>query len=233
MASVDKDSVWTFSRRHMFLVFLGLPLTLLTSSLSIAQTTTSGGLTGVVTDPSGAVVANADVKIRNNSQGTTQSAQTDRGGVYRFFFLAPARYALSVSHTGFRTESRTVTVLLGPPVSVNVTLQVARAEASVSVSAEAPLLNAENGDVSTTVNAQQIAEVPNPGNDLTYIAMTAPGAVMNTDGGYGFSVLGMPSTSYLFTIDGLNNNENGENTAVGGLLGAAVWGRTKCKKRQW
>jgi len=68
------------------------------------------------------------------------------------------------------------------------------------------------------MNTQQIAEVPNPGNDISYIAMLAPGSVMNTDAGYGFSILGMPSNSYLFTIDGLNNNENGENTAVGGLL---------------
>src|SRR5229473_8196545 len=136
-----------------------------------AQTTTSGELTGVVTDPSGAVVVGADVEIKNNSKGTTQSMKTDRDGAYRFSFLAPARYTLTVSHDSFRIESRAANVLLGPPVSVNVTLQVAKATASVSVTAEAPLVHSENGDVSTTMNVQQIAEVPNPGNDLTYIAM--------------------------------------------------------------
>jgi hypothetical protein len=94
------------------LVFLGLLLLMLLSALSIAQTTTSGGLTGVVTDPSGAVIPNADVEIKNTSKSTTQSAITDREGGYRFFFLAPARYMLTVAHAGFETEKRAVDVLL-------------------------------------------------------------------------------------------------------------------------
>ena len=117
---------------------------------------------------------------------------------------------------GFQTESRAVDVLLGPPVTVNVTLRVAQATTTVSVTAEAPLVHAENGDVSTTMNQQQVSEVPNPGNDLTYIAQTAPGAIMNTDaigfGGSGnFSILGMPGTSNLFTLNGMNDNNNGPN----------------------
>jgi hypothetical protein len=54
-----------------------------------AQTTTSGGLTGVVTDPSHAVVPDADVEIKDTAKGTSQSTKTDREGVYRFFFLPP------------------------------------------------------------------------------------------------------------------------------------------------
>ena len=184
-----------------------------------AQTTTSGALTGVVTDPSSALVPHADVEIQDKGKGTIQRTKTDRGGVYSFFFLAPSSYMLTVTCDGFRSESRVVKVLLGPPVSVNVAMQVAKAMTSVSVTAEVPLIQAENGDVSTTMNLKQISELPNPGNDLTYVAVTAPGAVMNTDGVYGFSILGMPGSSYLFTIDGLNNNENGENTGGGGLLG--------------
>jgi len=214
MASFDKLAVRTLSRRFVLLLFLGLLLVLLISSLSIAQTTTSGGLTGVVTDPSGAVVPDAEVGITNTSKGTNQSLKTDRGGAYQFSFLAPARYMLTVAHAGFQTEKRAVDVLLGPPVTVNVALRVALATTSVSVTSEAPLLNAENGDVSTTMNQQQVSEIPNPGNDLTYIAQTAPGAIMNTDGiGYGgsgnFSILGMPGTSNLFTLNGMNDNNNG------------------------
>jgi hypothetical protein len=216
MASFDKLAVRTLSRRFMLLLFLGLLLVLLISSLSIAQTTTSGGLTGVVTDPSGAVVPDAEVGITNTSKGTNQSLKTDRGGAYQFSFLAPARYMLTVAHAGFQTEKRAVDVLLGPPVTVNVTLPVARASTTMSVTAEAPLVHAENGDVSTTMNQQQVSEVPNPGNDLTYIAQTAPGAIMNTDGiGYlgsgNFSILGMPGTSNLFTLNGMNDNNNGPN----------------------
>ncbi|HWY59872.1 MAG TPA: carboxypeptidase regulatory-like domain-containing protein [Terriglobales bacterium] len=186
-----------------------------------SQTTTSGGLTGVVTDPSNAVVPSADVKIRNNATGTIQTAKTDREGVYRFFFLAPGQFTLTVTLGGFQEESRAVRVPLGPPISVNVILAIASANTSLTVTQEAQAVQAENGDVSTTMGQKQISEVPNPGNDITYIAQTAPGAVMNTDNVYGgnFSILGMPTTSYLLTVDGMHINDNFSNTPLVGALG--------------
>jgi hypothetical protein len=140
--------------------------------------------------------------------------------VYRFFFLAPERYTLAVRASGFRKESRAVNVLLGPPVSVNVTLAIAHTSTTVTVMKEAPLIQAENGDVSATMNQKQISEVPNPGNDLTYIAQTAPGVVMNTEiqGLANFSILGMPGTSNRFTVNGMNDNDNGANLPLVGSL---------------
>jgi len=199
-----------------------------------AQTTTSGGLIGVVTDPSKAVIPDVYVEIRDNSKGTTQTTKTDREGVYRFFFLAPGSYTLTITHDGFQQVSRTVEVLLGPPVSVNATLEIMKRNTTVKVSGESPLLNTENGDVSSTMSQLQVSEVPNPGNDLTYIAQTAPGAIMNTDsignGGSGnFSILGMPGASNLFTLNGMSDNSsverhvNGQliplNTNISGVLG--------------
>jgi len=160
-----------------------------------AQTTTSGGLAGVVTDRTHAVLPNAHVEIKDAAKGTTQSTNTDKQGAYRFFFLAPSTYMLTVEGEGFRKESRIVNVLLGPPVTVNITLEIVKASSEVTVTDEAPLTQAEDGDVSTTMNQKQISEVPNPGNDLTYIAQTAPGVVMNTDlsSDSHFSILGMPA----------------------------------------
>jgi Carboxypeptidase regulatory-like domain len=185
-----------------------------------AQTATSGGLTGVVTDPSRALVPDAGVEIKDNAKGTTQSTKTDREGVYRFFFLAPERYTLTVTHAGFRRESRIANVLLGPPVTVNVTLELATERTTVNVTGEAPLIQSENGDVSSTMNQQQVAEVPNPGGDITYVAQMAPGAVMNTDqsGLANFSLLGMPGTSNLFFLDGMSENDNGLNLNLVGSL---------------
>jgi hypothetical protein len=103
---------------------------------------------------------------------------------------------------------------------VNVTLDIAKENTTVKVTGEAPLIQAENGDVSTTINQRQISDVPNPGNDLTYIVQTAPGVVMNTDiqGGANFSILGMPGTSYLYTMDGMNDNDNSINLSLVGSL---------------
>jgi hypothetical protein len=148
---------------------------------SCAQTTTSGGLTGVVTDASHAVVPDAVVDIKDNTKGANQSAKTDHEGVYQFFFLAPGRYFLTVTRDGFRQDSRAVNIPLGPPVTANVTLELAEASTTVKVMGETPIVQAENGDFSTTIGQKEISEVPNPGNDLTYIAQTAPGMVMSTD----------------------------------------------------
>ncbi len=202
------------------LFFSTLLLAISFSNELTAQTTTSGGLTGVVTDPTYAVVPGADVEIRDTAKGMTQSTKTDHEGVYRFFFLAPGRYTLAVTRGSFRKESRAVNVLLGPPVSVNVTLAIAQASATLTVTEDAPLLQAENGDVSTTMNQTQISEVPNPGNDLSYIAQTAPGVVMATDGGYyggNFSILGMPGTSNRFTVNGVDDSQNGNANQAGVL----------------
>ncbi len=196
-------------RLSLFLFSALLLLVPFSNQLS-AQTTTSGGLTGVVTDPSHAVVPDAVVELRDNSKGTIQTSKTDDYGVYRFFFLAPGRYTLAISHDGFRTESRDLNVLLGPPGRMNFALEIAKENTAVKVTGEAPLIQAENGDVSTTMDQTQISEVPNPGNDLTYIAQTAPGAIMNTDmpGSGSFSILGMPGDSYRFTVDGSSVTDN-------------------------
>ncbi len=189
-----------------------------------AQTMNSGGLTVAVSDPSQAVVPGAVVELRDNAKGTIQTAKTDPDGVYRFFFLAPSRYTLIVSRDGFRDTSEEVDVVLGPPRTLNITLEIAKQSTAIKVTGQTPLLQAENGDVSTVMNEKQISEVPNPGNDLTYLAQTAAGAIMNTDTiGVSYlgnvSILGMPGTSNLFTLNGMNNNNIQVNTNNSGALG--------------
>ena len=103
---------------------------------------------------------------------------------------------------------------------MNVTLELATERTTVDVTGEAPLIQSENGDVSTTINQQQVGEIPNPGGDITYVAQIAPGAIMNTDlpGLANFSILGMPGTSNLFFLDGMSENDNGLNLNLAGSL---------------
>jgi hypothetical protein len=130
MAASDQRAGQILGRRS-FLVLLGLLFATCISALT--QTTTSGGLTGMVTDPSKAVVPDADVEIKDNAKGTVQSTKTDRQGVYRFFFVAPGRYMLIVSHPGFREENEDVNVLLGPPGTRNITLAIVGEISTVNV----------------------------------------------------------------------------------------------------
>ena len=182
-----------------------------------AQSTTTGGLTGVVTDPSGAVVPGAVVKIRDNGKGDTQSTITNGDGVYLYSFLLPASYDLTVTHPGFRATSRTLYVSLGPPGTLNIQLKLeSSAGVTVRVTDEVPLLKAENGDASATIVQLQVSQLPNSGNDLAYVAQIAPGVIMNTDvaGFTNFSSLGMPGTSNLLTINGMSYNDLGLNVPM-------------------
>ena len=218
-----------------FLIFSILLLVSITlSRRAAAQTATSGGLTGVVTDPSNAVVPDANVELTDNAKGITQEKATSSTGEYAFFFVPPGNYTLEVAHVGFQTIRQVLDVNVGPPSTLNIRLLIAGTSSTVTVTGEVPLIHAENGDAASTKSALQVADVPNPGNDLTYIAQTAPGAIMNTDGiGFGgsgnFSILGMPGASNLFTLNGMNDNNsiehhvNGEsiisNTNNSGVLG--------------
>ena len=170
-----------WQKTSRFIVSYLVAACLFLSHALIAQTRVSGALTGVITDETNAVVPDAQIEIQNLAKGSTQSTKSGHDGVYQFSFLLPARYTLTVSHEGFREERRTVEVLLGPSVTVNIVLQVAPTSSEIRVSDEAPLIKAENGDVSATMNQKQISELPNQGNDLTNIVQLAPGVLMNTD----------------------------------------------------
>src|ERR1700730_12622072 len=180
-----------------------------------AQTTNSGGLAGTVTDPSDHFVPGATLELKDSAKGTLQSTKTDAEGAYVFSFLLPGSYTLRVSHPGFTAEIVPVDVLLGPPGTLHVEMAIAAVATTITVNASAPLINMDNGDASTTITERQVSEIPNPGNDLTYIVQTSPGVVMNTDQGGpqitlgNSSSLGMPGYSNLFTVNGMNSNDMG------------------------
>jgi hypothetical protein len=185
-----------------------LALVLVFAGLAWAQTQVTGDIVGVVADPSGAVVPNAKLTLMDNSKGVTQDVMANKDGGYRFSLLSPGSYTVTATASGFSSKNRTVDVNLGQITTVDFQLSVGATNQTVTVTEAAPVLQTENGNVATTMNQQQVMEVPNPGNDLTYIAQTAPAVVMNTQAGYGnFSSNGMSGTSNLFTLDGMDYND--------------------------
>src|SRR5215831_2273910 len=173
-----------------------------------AQSLTSGDIAGTVTDPSGAVIPNATLTLKSNDTGATQTRTTNAQGAYRFSLLAPGTYTVSVTASGFQATQKQVTVTVGQAANANLQMGLGSASQTVEVSASAGIVQTENADVSTTFSPDQVALVPNPGNDLSYVVQTAPGAVMNTQAGYGNSATyGLPATSNLFTVNGMNEND--------------------------
>ena len=91
---------------------------------------------------------------------------------------------------------------------------MAIARSVVNVTGESPLIHVENGDASSTMSTLRIAQVPNPGSDLSYVLTASPGAIVSTDGtSGGTSILGMPGHSNLFTLNGMTYTdlESGKN----------------------
>ena len=192
-----------------------------------AQNSLTGEISGTVTDPSGAVISGVSVTARSASTDVTQTATTNASGAFRFVFVKPDTYKLTVTRQGFRSTSETVVVNVGAIAIANVKLEVGQTSETVEVTAGVPLIETENANISTTYSSKQVENLPNGGNDITAYAQTAPGVLMNSSsgGGYGnFTAFGLPATSNLFTVNGndemdpyLNLNNSG---ATNLLLGA-------------
>jgi len=189
---------------------------------SFAQSSTTGTVTGVVKDPSGAVIPNAQIELKDNAKGTTTSTKSGANGAYTFSAVQPSNYTMTITATGFQSQSRTVEVPLGAPITLNVDMAVASGGTTVTVTEVAPLVQTQNGDAATSLSQQQISQIPNPGNDLSFVAQLAPGVVTNTQGGYGnLEAFGLPGTSNLFTVNGMDDNDpflNLNNSGASNLL---------------
>ena len=195
-------------KRFFVVVFALLVAMSLGSTRLAAQTSTTGDVAGTVTDPSGATVPDAKVTLTDDTKGTTQETKTNKDGVYHFYLLSPGPYTVSVTATGFQSFTRHSNVSVGQIATLDIQLSVGASSTTVTVTESVPLLQTENGDTARTVTEQQVQNVPNPGNDMSAIAQLAPGAIMNTQGGYGnVEAFGLPATSNLFTTDGMDDND--------------------------
>jgi hypothetical protein len=190
----------------------------------IAQSLSSGDLSGTVTDPSGAVVPNATVTLKSNGGGQNRSTTSNAAGAYRFSLLPPGSYTVSASAQGFSKAETVTTINIGQATVADVKLAVGSSSQTVEVTSAAPLVQADNAELSTNFDQTIVANAPNGGNDLTYIAQTAPGIQMNTGMGYGnFETAGLPATSNVFTMNGENqmdpylnlNNSGATNLMLG------------------
>lgn len=197
-----------FAQTHLLLLLVVMMAAIRVS----AQTSTTGDIAGVVTDPTAAVVSDAPITLKNVETGSSASTSTNAQGSYNFSLLQPGNYSVSANVAGFQKVLKTVRVTLGTSVTVNLQLSLSSQVESVDVSDQVTGVQTEDANLQTNFNAQQIALLPNPGNDLSAVALTAPGVVMNTTGGSVFGggnyeFFGLPSNSNVFTYDGANDND--------------------------
>ena len=182
-------------------------LILVMSSSAFGQTTTTGAISGVVTNPNKEVVPGASVTARNTETNKEDSAVTDDQGSFRVVNLQPGIYTVLVNASGFGlfTQDRVV-VEVGRITPLSVEVAVGALTGEVEVTSEAPVINTNQQDFSNNFNQTSINELPINGRRWSNFALLAPGAV--PDGTFGLiSFRGISGLLNNSTIDGGDNNQ--------------------------
>jgi hypothetical protein len=199
-------------------VLAGLVLSLLPLG-AFAQGETTSAIVGQVTDATNAAIPGATITITNRETALQRSAKTDDEGRFNFPQLKPGTYSVRVEAEGFDPQQYdNVFSGLGQKQTVNFRLKVAQSNQTVEVNGTALLINPENPNTSTNLNAPALENLPNPGGDLTYPLQFAAGALVNTAGsgndfvggtnGYGnVEFNGLPALSNGYIVDGLETND--------------------------
>ena len=177
--------------------------------------TTKGSISGVITDPSGAIVQNASVTATPVAGGESRSATTGDHGEYRIELLPPGEYTVTVKASGFaELKAANVAVRASVVTPQNLQLSLEKGSESITVDASAQQVQTETGDLTKTIDPVQISEVPYVNLNPYSLATALPGVatVASRDdftNGTSFSVNGLRPRANNFLIDGFDNNDNG------------------------
>jgi hypothetical protein len=184
----------------------------------------TGSIVGTVFDESGAVLPGVTIEVTNVATGQSRTALTRDDGYYSVPLLQPGVYQIKGTLNGFKTFLREgVTVTVESSARVDMRLAVGGLEESVTVSADAPLVETSNATLGIVVDEKKVVELPLNGRNFTQLGTLLPGVVAPpaalggasgeaTPGGFGattsgFSVNGMRNQSNNFLLDGASNND--------------------------
>src|ERR1700730_18626979 len=181
-------------------------------------------LRGTVTDPTGAVIAGAQVELGDQSNGFHASRTTGPDGAYEFPQLNPGQYAITVTGGGFARQTKAAELLVSQPATINFTLSVSSSSTIVEVNAEAQTLNTSDATIGNAVSNSTIQALPMEGRNVPDLLSLQPGVVylgrqisQDQDSRSG-SVAGARSDQTNITLDGLDNNDQRQGYAFAGAL---------------
>ncbi|MEW6322306.1 MAG: carboxypeptidase regulatory-like domain-containing protein [Acidobacteriota bacterium] len=184
----------------------------------------TGAIRGIVTDESGALMPGVTVEATNVATGQVRSAVTGADGVYTLLQIAPGRYEVKATLSGFKTVVRDgITVTVETTARVDLRMSVGGLEEQVTVTADAPLVETRSATLGTVIDERKVVELPLNGRNFTQLGTLMPGVVAPpaalggqsgeaTPGGFGavtagFNVNGMRNQSNNFLLDGASNND--------------------------
>ncbi len=173
--STPKSSFRRTPQKIFFCAFLCTVYLLTIAVASFAQSDNSS-IAGVVTDPSGAVVANASITLTNEQNGAIRKVATNRSGFYTIPGLAPGKYTVMISAEGFNTVTMTNNNLdPSVPSTVNIALSVGATAQQVEIRANETTLQADSSTLGRVITSSQADNLPLNGRNPIYLALTKAG----------------------------------------------------------
>src|SRR5215472_3580266 len=186
----------------------------------------SGSLTGVVADPTGALVPSAKITLTDVNKGFSFKSITDAMGRYVLRNLPPSNYSLAVEVPGFRAYKRTgITLDVGQNAEADVSLEVGTASQSVEVAAAAPLLSTQDSATGQELNRTFINDLPLVSRSVYNLATLAPGVTQPPNSTFGLNAGavnfisngGRNSTADVL-LDGISNTNYENNSGITTVL---------------
>jgi hypothetical protein len=167
----------------------------------------TGSISGVVTDPTGGVMPDVEVTVRNVGTNVTRIVKTNDAGRYEVVALQPGDYEIRAVKGGFASLVRSgITLPVGARAVVDLPMSVSATLETVTIMENTPVVETDKTDVSTVINTNDMMNLPLNGRRWDSFVMTTPGA--NNDGGFGLiSFRGISGLYNNNMVDGMDNNQ--------------------------
>ena len=172
-----------------------------------------GTISGLVTDPTGAVVPGASVEVKEVNTGSINHTISDNAGQYVLPFLPPGEYTITVEKAGFENTARSNITLEGQAhLIINLALKIGSAAQTVTVTGEAPLVNQANASIGQVISTESVADLPLNGRTPVVFASLSVGVITTSAPGIShpfdsaaansWSIGGTPNQTSEVLLDG-------------------------------
>ncbi len=180
---------------------------LIFTAQSNAQSAATGTISGSVVDASHNALPGAEIRLRNTDTGAERILKSNDSGNYTAAFLEPGHYEAIATHDGFaKANLQNLLLTVGQSLTLDITLPLASVQATVTVSAAAPLLDTDKTEVSQTVGEKFISNLPVASRNWSSFVLATPN--VTTDGSSGLvSYRGISGLYNSNLVDGANNNQ--------------------------
>jgi hypothetical protein len=193
---------------RFLLVTVALALTCWLALPVMGQSTT-GSLTGLVTDPQGAIVSGATIVLTNSETRVEIRTTSNDQGEFVFPQVPPGTYSLGVEATNFKKALATdLKVDVGITSRTTIVLEVGSVTEQVTITATQDIVNSTTPTLTSVINTRQVQDLPLPTRNPLDLAGLQPGVAVTGDNVRGSSISGLRQTSVHLTQDGINAMDN-------------------------